>query len=300
MVHLTQYASNMYSQYGEDGIIEEILSRLELGPGFCVEFGASDGLACSNTAKLWRHEDWEALLIEGNQAYEHQLITNLDRTKAKYKIGMVNPGNVDALIGRPHVDLMSIDIDGDDFHVFCSMQTRATILLVEYNKTIPPHIDLVPNLGSTLGIGSLTLKNAAEQRGYTLLGLTDGSAIFVDTASAWRFADIEKSLGVLQPPESFMYMATDFEGRILPLGTDPPWGLAWPQSSTQFRPNQDQLLTILAIDQIERLIQGIDGLNIDQQQVEQVRSAAMQIALDMRGGYNEALRARIEEELGLR
>lgn len=296
---LTDYASNTYSQYGEDGIIEEILKRLEIGPGFCVEFGASDGLACSNTAKLWRHEGWEALLIEGDRAYEHLLMDNVLRTKASYKIETVNPGNIDALIDRPEVDLMSIDIDGDDFFVFCSMHTRAKVLLIEYNKTIPPHIDLVPEVDNQLGIGSLTLKNAAEQRGYTLLGLTEGSAVFVDTQYAQLFDDIEKKLEALQPPESFMYLATDFTGRIIPLGDNPPWGLAWPKSGTQFRPNQDNLLDILAVDPTERLIQGVMGLEGIHKTIDDLRSAAMQIALDMRGGYSPELRARIEQELGI-
>ena len=94
-------------------------------------------------------------------------------------------------------------------------------------------------------------------------------------------------------------MPGDFTGRILPLGDNPPWGLAWPPSDTAFRPNQDHLLNILAVDQIERLIQGVEGLNIDEAKVEDVRSAAMQIAMDMRGGYNEELRDRIEKELGV-
>ena len=302
MKKLTYYASNTYSQYGEDGIIEEILNRLEIGPGYCVEFGASDGLACSNTAKLWRHEDWSGLLMEGDaDAYEWPLRANIEQySNVTAKFVMVDAGNIDSLIDRPEVDLISIDIDGDDFFVFCSMHTRAKVVIIEYNKTIPPHLDLVPVMGNKLGIGSLTLKNAAEQRGYTLLGLTDGAAIFVDTSYAHLFDDICTVLQVLQPPESFMYLATDFTGHMLPLGHNPPWGLAMPVTSTQFRPNQEELLSINSADPVERLMQGIEATAATAQHISELRSAAMQIALDMQGGYNEELRARIEAELGLR
>ena len=96
-----------------------------------------------------------------------------------------------------------------------------------------------------------------------------------------------------------MYLATDFNGRIIPLGDNPPWGLTWPKSITTFRPNQDNLLDIIAADQIERLIQGIEATAAAAQEISECRSAAMQIALMMKGGYNEELRARIEAELNL-
>lgn len=301
MDHLNVYASNVYSQYGEDGMISEILRRIGIDGGVAVEFGCSDGVACSNTANLWKNSNqkWAALLIDVDHNYILELQKNLEGTLADYKIAEVTPGTVDSLINSASVEVMSIDIDGDDFWVFCAMKCRAKVLIIEYNKTIPPHLDLVPQLGEKLGIGSRTLVSAAEQRGYTFLGLTEGNCIFVDTSYAHLFDDIEKDLTVLQPPEDFMYLATDFSGKVVPLGNNPPWGLAWPQSSTKFTPNQDNLLIINPVDPTERLINAVEALAFVPQQIVEIRSNAMQIALDMRGGYNQALRARIEAELGL-
>ena len=126
---LTDYASNVYSQYGEDGMIEEILNRIEVGPGVCVEFGASEGLACSNTAKLWRHEDWEAILIEANVSLIPLLNSNTEGHNCHVGYDTVTPSNVDSLIGRKEVDLISIDVDGDDFWIFCSMFSTVLIYL---------------------------------------------------------------------------------------------------------------------------------------------------------------------------
>lgn len=58
---LKSFARNEYSQYGEDGIIEEIFRRI--GPNelnnFCCEFGAWDGVHLSNTASLLATKDFQ-------------------------------------------------------------------------------------------------------------------------------------------------------------------------------------------------------------------------------------------------
>ena len=48
---LNSYELKVFSQNGEDGIIEEILSRIGVTIGYFVEFGAGNGLQ-NNTAYL--------------------------------------------------------------------------------------------------------------------------------------------------------------------------------------------------------------------------------------------------------
>ena len=43
------YASNTFSQFGDDGIINQLLKELNIDTGVVVEFGAWDGLYCSNS-----------------------------------------------------------------------------------------------------------------------------------------------------------------------------------------------------------------------------------------------------------
>ncbi|HWE03123.1 MAG TPA: hypothetical protein VG326_12000, partial [Tepidisphaeraceae bacterium] len=61
---LNQYARNVYSQFGEDGILEQALRLLPVRDKWCVEFGAHDGLTYSNSANLITAQEYRAVLIE--------------------------------------------------------------------------------------------------------------------------------------------------------------------------------------------------------------------------------------------
>jgi hypothetical protein len=64
---LATFSSNVTSQYGEDGVIAEILRRIGVRNRWCVEFGAWDGKYLSNTWSLINQSDWSAVLLEGDK-----------------------------------------------------------------------------------------------------------------------------------------------------------------------------------------------------------------------------------------
>ena len=74
MKPLIQYAWNRYSQNGEDGILEELCRRLQIGPGWSVEFGAWDGKNLSNTFNLLEHAGWNAVDIEADERRYQDLL----------------------------------------------------------------------------------------------------------------------------------------------------------------------------------------------------------------------------------
>ena len=63
---LKDYERNDTSQYGEDGVIERELAVIGDRSGWCVEFGASDGVYLSNTHRLINREGFSAVLIEAS------------------------------------------------------------------------------------------------------------------------------------------------------------------------------------------------------------------------------------------
>jgi len=71
-----KYRSNIYSQNGEDGVIAEILKRLNLfsAKNWCVEFGAWDGKHLSNTFALVEQNNFNAIYIEGDERKYRDLL----------------------------------------------------------------------------------------------------------------------------------------------------------------------------------------------------------------------------------
>jgi len=71
---LLQYRNKVTSSNGEDGIIEYIAARMNVAPGYCVEFGAWDGRLGSNTWNLLNHRGWKGLLIEFNNHVPNDIL----------------------------------------------------------------------------------------------------------------------------------------------------------------------------------------------------------------------------------
>ena len=63
--HLIHSEAQIYSQNGEDGIIEEIFERIGVTNKFFIEIGSSNGLE-NNTALLLL-SDWQGIWVEGSQ-----------------------------------------------------------------------------------------------------------------------------------------------------------------------------------------------------------------------------------------
>ncbi len=78
MDKINDFGFNKYSQFGEDGIIQEIFQRMNSSGKICVEFGAWDGLHLSNTCMLWKDQGWTAYLIEGEKYKYEKLCTNTE------------------------------------------------------------------------------------------------------------------------------------------------------------------------------------------------------------------------------
>ena len=79
------YKKQKYSQHGEDGILEELLKRLNITNGWVCEFGAWDGKHLSNTFNLIE-QGANSVLIEGDSTRYSDLL----ETKKQYKNNIIN------------------------------------------------------------------------------------------------------------------------------------------------------------------------------------------------------------------
>ena len=97
---LRAYAASTYSQFGEDGIVGEILKRLASVVDldrWCAEFGAWDGVYLSNTCKLIREESYNAVLIEGDAERVGELTRNFPQSNVVKICRFVNFEGPDSL-----------------------------------------------------------------------------------------------------------------------------------------------------------------------------------------------------------
>src|SRR6185437_16134062 len=144
---LNRYEKTIYSQFGEDGIIEEIFNRIGTTNRFCVEFGAYDGITLSNSANLIINKGWTSFMIEGDTLRYHQALNNyqnlgiIDRvTIVNSYITQANIANIFQTFNVPHeFDYMCIDIDGNDYWIWKALdEYRPRVLTIEYRGDFLP------------------------------------------------------------------------------------------------------------------------------------------------------------------
>lgn len=178
------HKSNVYSQNGEDGVIAECLIRMHIENGKCVEFGAHDGMFCSNTRRLI-DLGWDGLMIECDPALFEQLQTNSqDCTTLKILNKAVTPGNINELI--KDCDILSIDVDGQDYPLWKAYLGYAKIVIVEINSNYPPGVLVT---GKKYGTSYDFMVRLGLRKGYFLLCHV-GNLIFIHNSYKDRFMDI--------------------------------------------------------------------------------------------------------------
>jgi hypothetical protein len=186
------------SQDGEDGIIERIFSRVSPASRLCVEFGAWDGKHLSNVWNLWANEGWSAVLIEADPAKHRELAAaTADNPKVATLCGYVTAegeGRLDRLLAGAAppgpIDLLSIDIDGNEYDVWRSVTDRPVrVVIVEHNPTIPPHIEFVSHGANYVGSSARALVTLGKTLGYELVACTMTNCIFVQ-------AELYPALGI--------------------------------------------------------------------------------------------------------
>jgi hypothetical protein len=231
MQKLLDFGFDVYSQFGEDGIVEKIFDLIGATSKTCVEFGAWDGFHLSNTANLWAKKGWAGILIELDPARFAQLVNNTKPFNCRCLRAKVEPSGENTLeniLQRASVtgpiDLLSIDIDGDDYHVLQSLDgLRPRVVICEYNPTIPPLMELVAAPGNYFGCSAASLVKLAEQKGYKLVAVTVCNCIFVRGEISGPFAGYETSLAQIALTSHLTWLISGFAGDYV-LSREPTYG----------------------------------------------------------------------------
>ena len=144
------FKKNIYSQNGEDGILQELLKKLNLEKnGWCCEFGAWDGKVGSNTFNLVKNFNFKAIYIESDK----KKFKDLKKTEREYPgIFAVNKtidrnkesiNSLEKVLEKTKIpldfEILSIDIDSYDLDVWETLEKyRPKIIVIEINSSINP------------------------------------------------------------------------------------------------------------------------------------------------------------------
>lgn len=187
----------VFSQWGEDGIIQYLIHNIQLSNPVFVEFGVEDYTE-SNTRFLLMHDNWEGLVIDGGA-------DNIDKIKRselywRYRVNaiqaFITAENINDLINQNGVSgdigSLSVDIDGNDYWVWKAIDCiHPDIVICEYNYrfgkekavTVPYNPNFVRGEAHYsmvyYGASIAALVKLGNKKGYKLVaGNSNGNNLF--------------------------------------------------------------------------------------------------------------------------
>jgi hypothetical protein len=178
----------IFSQWGDDGIIQYLVNKIATTNNYFVEFGV-ENYTEANTRFLLMNNNWSGLVMDGSA-------DNIDFIKKsdvywKYDLiarhAFVTAENINELLALenvpPHIGLLHIDIDGNDYWIWKAIKhIKSDIVIVEYNSvfgseravTVPYQSNFQRSKMhySNLYYGSslMALCDLAKEKGYSFVG----------------------------------------------------------------------------------------------------------------------------------
>lgn len=136
---LREVEFRVFSQWGDDGIIQWLVHRLDIPHRWFVEFGVQDYRE-SNTRFLLQNDDWSGLVMDGDPDQVARIIASewSWRHDLRAIAAFVDAANINDLLrgaGVPReLGVLHIDIDGNDYWVWKAIDAVDPIVaIIEYN-----------------------------------------------------------------------------------------------------------------------------------------------------------------------
>lgn len=191
--NIKDYEFRVFSQWGEDGIIQHLVNTIEIRNRTFIEFGVEDFFE-SNCRFLLMKDDWKGFVIDGSAS-------NIQRLKDAYFYwkhhlvavhSFITRENINELLAGSGFDedlgILSIDLDGNDYYVLDAITDfRPRILICEFNSafggtrkiSIPYQADFQRTRAhhSNLywGASLAAMTHLAAIKGYALVGTNTAS-----------------------------------------------------------------------------------------------------------------------------
>lgn len=181
---------SVYSQFGEDGLLQYLTAQVPIARKLFVEFGAQRYTE-ANTRLLTVQDHWSGLLLEADGDAVAAIRQNPIYWQFNLKAvqAMVTRENINALLRdngmSGEIGVLSIDIDGNDYWVWEAItEVQPAIVVIEYNHrygperavTIPYDAQFSRGRAHSsmiyYGASLAALHRLGERKGYALVGCT--------------------------------------------------------------------------------------------------------------------------------
>ena len=196
---LEEVEFQVFSQRGEDGILQYIISQVVVPNKIFIEFGV-ENYTESNTRFLLINDNWSGLVIDSDK--RNIKFIKSDFIYWKYDLtayhSFITSGNINRLINEftdcQDIGLLSIDIDGNDYWIWAAIDViKPRIVICEYNSVFGPDakvsVPYSPGFAKNkahysnlyFGASLPALRHLAEKNGYDFIGTGEAgvNAFFV-------------------------------------------------------------------------------------------------------------------------
>jgi hypothetical protein len=215
---ISQAEFKVFSQWGEDGILQFLFARVATPNRFFIEFGVQNYVE-SNTRFLLLNDNWSGLVMDAAESNVEYI--RRDPLYWRYELtaacAFITAENINDLI-RQHaptsdIGLLSIDIDGNDYWIWRAITSvTPRIVVIEYNSVFGPRhavtIPYEPGFERTRahhsnlywGTSLAALCELAASKGYQFVGSNSAgnNAFFVRKDCAQRLPALSAEEGYIQ------------------------------------------------------------------------------------------------------
>jgi len=189
--NINKFGIKIYSQNDEDGIILYIFKHIGIKTKKFVEIGIENGTEC-NTTNLLKNFNWKGIQIEGSKKLYNDAKIQLKKILKKKVNNLkllnifVTKKNINQILKRNYgkeIDLLSIDVDGNDFWIWKAINcVKPRLVIIEYNSFFGSNISATikynskfswdhRNNKSYYGASLKALEKLGKQKKYILVGV---------------------------------------------------------------------------------------------------------------------------------
>jgi hypothetical protein len=227
----------VFSQTGEDGIIQFLIRNILIHNYIFVEFGVQNYTE-SNTRFLLQNNNWSGLVIDGSQDNVNYIKKDpiYWRYNIKAECAFIDCENINSLIIKNGVSgdvgILSVDIDGNDYWVWEAIDCiTPCIVICEYNSIFGPKYKVTVPYDKKFyrtkahysniyyGASISALAHLADKKGYSLVGSNraGNNVFFVRN-------DLLNGLQTIKPAEAYVKAqfreSRDYDGNLTFLDFD--------------------------------------------------------------------------------